>query len=103
MKAQSEPQSIVFVVDDDASTREAMQRLFRSVGMQVEVFASAPEFLQSKLADIPSCLVLDVRLPGLGGLDFQIELAKASIRIPMTILSALVSTLAFRVRSRASL
>jgi FixJ family two-component response regulator len=83
MKAQPEPQSVVFVVDDDASMREAMQRLFRSVGLQAEVFASAAEFLRSKLADVPCCLVLDVRLPGLSGLDFQTELAKANIQVPI--------------------
>jgi FixJ family two-component response regulator len=83
MKAQLEPRSVVFVVDDDASMRDAMQRLFRSVGLQVEVFASAAEFLRSKLADVPCCLVLDVRLPGLSGLDFQTELAKANIQVPI--------------------
>ena len=83
MKAQPEPRSVVFVVDDDASMREAMQLLFRSVGLEAEVFASAAEFLRSKLADVPCCLVLDVRLPGLSGLDFQTELAKANIQIPI--------------------
>jgi FixJ family two-component response regulator len=83
MKAQPEPQSVVFVVDDDASMRDGMQRLLRSVGLQVEVFASAAEFLRSKLADVPCCLVLDVRLPGLSGLDFQTELAKANIQVPI--------------------
>jgi len=78
-----EPQSVVFVVDDDASIRDAMQRLLQSVGLQAEVFASAAEFLRSKLADVPCCLVLDVRLPGLSGLDFQTELAKADIQIPI--------------------
>ena len=57
--------------------------MFRSVGLQVQVFGSAPEFLQSKLPDGPSCLVLDIRLPGLSGLDFQSELAKADIQIPI--------------------
>jgi len=87
MKAQPEPQSVVFVVDDDASMRDAMQRLFRSVGLQAEVFASAAEFLRSKLADAPCCLVLDVRLPGLSGLDFQTELAKANIHIPIVFMT----------------
>jgi FixJ family two-component response regulator len=87
MKAQPEPQSVVFVVDDDASMRDAMHRLFRSVGLQAEVFASAAEFLRSKLADAPSCLVLDVRLPGLSGLDFQTELAKANIQIPIVFMT----------------
>src|SRR5262249_40865956 len=70
---------IVFVIDDDASLRNALSNLFRSVGLRVEVFGSAPEFLQSKLTDAPSCLVLDIRLPGPSGLDFQTELANANI------------------------
>jgi FixJ family two-component response regulator len=87
MVAQPDPQAVVFVVDDDASVREAMHRLFRSVGLQVAVFASAAEFLQSKLTDAPCCLVLDVRLPGLSGLDFQSELTKADIRIPIVFMT----------------
>ena len=77
------PSSTVFVVDDDASLREALKSLFGSVGLRVETFASAPEFLQAKLPEAPSCLVLDVRLPGLSGLDFQTELAKANVHIPI--------------------
>jgi FixJ family two-component response regulator len=77
------PGPIVLVVDDDVSMRTALSSLFRSVGLQVELFGSAPEFLQSKLADVPSCLVLDIRLPGPSGLDFQAELAKANIHIPI--------------------
>ena len=84
---QTESQSVVFVVDDDASMRDAMQRLFQSVGLQAEVFASAAEFLQSKPADAPCCLVLDVRLPGLSGLDFQTELAKANIQVPIVFMT----------------
>jgi FixJ family two-component response regulator len=87
MKKQPESQSVVFVVDDDASMRQAMQRLFRSVGLEVEVFASASEFLQRKPSDVPSCLVLDVRLPGLSGLDFQTELAKAGIQVPIVFMT----------------
>jgi FixJ family two-component response regulator len=86
-KSSHEPanakESIVFVIDDDASMRRALTNLFQSVGLTVEVFGAAPEMLQSKLPDVASCLVLDVRLPGLSGLDFQTELAKASIRIPI--------------------
>jgi FixJ family two-component response regulator len=82
-KETPELQPIVFVIDDDPSLRKALTSLFRSVGLQVEVFGSAPEFLQSTLADVPSCLVLDIRLPGPSGLDFQAELAKANIRIPI--------------------
>jgi len=74
---------IVFVIDDDASMREALSGLLRSVGLRVEVFGSAPEFLESKLADTISCLLLDIRLPGLSGLDFQAELTKAGIHIPI--------------------
>jgi FixJ family two-component response regulator len=74
---------IVFVVDDDESVREALRSLFRSVSLKVETFGSAAEFLRSELADVASCLVLDVRLPGVSGLDFQAELAKANIHIPV--------------------
>jgi FixJ family two-component response regulator len=74
---------IVFVVDDDSSFREALRRLFRSVGLRVETFGSAPELLQSKLPEVASCLILDIRLPGLSGLDFQAELAKQNINIPI--------------------
>lgn len=74
---------IVFVVDDDLSLREALGSLFRSVGLRVEAFASAPELLQRQLPDVPSCLVLDVRLPGLSGLEFQSQLVKADIRLPI--------------------
>jgi len=87
MIPQPEAQSVVFVVDDDASMREGMRLLFRSVGLQAQVFASAAEFLQSNLADVPCCLVLDVRLPGLSGLDFQTELAKANIQIPIVFMT----------------
>ena len=79
--ANKEP--IVFVIDDDASMRRALINLFQSVGLRVQVFSSASEMLQSKLPEAASCLVLDVRLPGLSGLDFQTELAKAKIHIPI--------------------
>jgi FixJ family two-component response regulator len=73
----------VFVVDDDPSVREALSSLFRSVDLHVELFGSAAEFLQHKRPDGPSCLVLDIRLPGVSGLDFQDELHRANIRIPI--------------------
>ena len=79
----SAKESIVFVVDDDASMRRGLANLFQSVGLQVEVFGSASDMLQSKLPDVASCLVLDIRLPGLSGLDFQAELAKANIHMPI--------------------
>ncbi len=74
---------VVLVVDDDASLREALRSLFRSVGLQVETFASGSELLQSKLPDVASCLVLDIRLPRVSGLEFQTELAKANIHVPI--------------------
>jgi FixJ family two-component response regulator len=76
-------QPLVFIVEDDLSMRRALSNLFQSVGLEVEVFGSASEMLQTKLPDVASCLVLDVRLPGLSGLDFQTELAKANIHIPI--------------------
>jgi len=76
-------ESIVFVIDDDASMRRALTNLFESVGLEVEVFGSAAEMLQSKLPEVASCLILDIRLPGLSGLDFQTELAKANVHIPI--------------------
>jgi FixJ family two-component response regulator len=78
-----ETEPIVFVVDDDPSMRQALANLFRSVGLRAEVFGSARELLESELPDVASCLVLDIRLPGPSGLDFQAELAKADIQIPI--------------------
>jgi FixJ family two-component response regulator len=79
----NEPPSIVYVVDDDASVRDALHSLIRSVGLQAELFASTREFLQRERRDAASCLILDVRLPGKSGLDFQRELAEADIHIPI--------------------
>ena len=73
----------VFVVDDDEAIRDALKSLISSVGLDVETFASAREFLESRVSDIPGCLVLDVRLPGLSGLDLQSELANANIHTPI--------------------
>ena len=75
--------AIVFVVDDDESVRQSLKNLIGSVGLQVKVFASAQEFLRSKLMDMPGCLVLDVRLPGLSGLDVQKRMAEAHMDIPI--------------------
>jgi FixJ family two-component response regulator len=87
MNASTEQQLVVFVIDDDASMRDALSSLFRSVGLQVKTFASASEFLHNRPPDGPSCLVLDVRLPGLSGLDFQSELAAANIHIPIVFMT----------------
>jgi FixJ family two-component response regulator len=78
-----EPDAIVWVVDDDLSVREALEGLIRSAGLRVETFASAREFLARQRADLPSCLVLDVRLPGLSGLDLQKRMAEANQEIPI--------------------
>ena len=83
----SKPESIVYVVDDDESVREAIQSLIRSVGLHVEAFASAQDFLRSKRPDVPGCLVLDIRLPGFSGLQLQRKLADADIRIPIVFMT----------------
>jgi FixJ family two-component response regulator len=76
-------EAMVLVVDDDSAMRDALTNLFLSVGLRVEVFGSAPELLRSSLPNVASCLVLDIRLPGVTGLDFQAELADAGIHIPI--------------------
>jgi FixJ family two-component response regulator len=78
-----EAQPVVFVIDDDASVRASLADLFESVGLCARVFGSPAEFLGGKLPDGPSCLVLDVRLPGLSGLDVQAELLKANVQLPI--------------------
>jgi FixJ family two-component response regulator len=83
----AEGKAIVFVVDDDASVREGLGSLIRSAGLRVETFASAQEFLARSRADVPSCLVLDVRLPGLSGLDLQKRMAEVNIEIPIVFIT----------------
>jgi FixJ family two-component response regulator len=83
----SKDQPVVFVVDDDASVRSGVEDLLRSVGLKVESFASAQEFLQSKRPEAPGCIVLDVRLPGASGLEFQRILAESSIQLPVIFIS----------------
>jgi FixJ family two-component response regulator len=77
----------VLIVDDDVSVREGLSSLFKSVGMDVELFASAPEMLRQRLPDAPCCLVLDIRLPGLSGLDFQTQLTNAAIHVPIVMVT----------------
>jgi FixJ family two-component response regulator len=83
LKETVEEQKVVYVIDDDTSTRESLKSLFSSVGLHVEAFGSAPDFFGKKLPDAAICLVVDVRLPGLSGLDFQVELTKANIDVPI--------------------
>ncbi|THD61920.1 MAG: response regulator transcription factor [Bradyrhizobium sp.] len=83
VKETVEAQKAVYVIDDDASMRESLRSLFSSVGLRVKAFGSASEFFVEKLPDAAVCLVVDVRLPGLSGLDFQEELNKANIDVPI--------------------
>jgi FixJ family two-component response regulator len=83
IEAVKQIDSIVFVIDDDPSIRDAITSLIRSVGVHVEAFASAQEFMTSNRPDAPACLVLDVRMPGVSGLDLQREMMDADIRIPI--------------------
>jgi FixJ family two-component response regulator len=87
MKETVPPQSIVYVVDDDISVRNSLSNLFRSVDLAVEVFGSPSSFLQRELPDVASCLVLDIRMPGSSGLDFQTELRNVGIKIPIVFLT----------------
>ena len=81
------PSEVVFVVDDDASMRDAISRLLNAVGLTVQTFASARAFLNRRLPDVPGCVVLDVRLPGLSGLDLQREMVERGIHIPVVFIT----------------
>ena len=83
-----EAHGVVFIVDDDAAMRRSLESLFRSVGLRVEVFASAQDFLRCTPPNLPGCLVLDVRLPGLSGLDLQRRMAEANLEIPIVFITA---------------
>jgi FixJ family two-component response regulator len=83
MQTRPKERSTVYVVDDDVDVREGLKSLFESVGLESEAFGSAADFLTNKIPDAPSCLILDVRLPGPSGLDFQAELAQSQINIPI--------------------
>jgi FixJ family two-component response regulator len=86
-KEQIQDKPVVFVIDDDDAVRDSLRSLFRSVGLQVAVFDSTQAFLRSKRPNAPSCLVLDVRLPDVSGLDFQDRLAKEKIKMPITFIT----------------
>jgi FixJ family two-component response regulator len=87
MKKQPHVESVVFVIDDDVSVRDSLRSLFESVDLNVALFESADDFLQSERPDVPCCLVLDVRLPGRSGLEFQNELANAGTDMPIIFLT----------------
>ena len=82
------PERTVFIVDDDADVRASMRRLLKTVGLQAEVFANAQDFLQRKIPHGPSCLVLDIRLPGMSGLDVQRNLINTGVNIPIIFITA---------------
>jgi FixJ family two-component response regulator len=84
----ADPDSIVCVIDDDPSIRRAIKRLVGSVGLEVELFGSAKEFLSSPHPDVPSCIILDVRLPGMSGLDFQREFVRSEISAPIIFITS---------------
>jgi FixJ family two-component response regulator len=86
-ESANKKEPLVFIVEDDPSMQRALGNLFQSVGLEIEVFGSATDMLKSKLPDVASCLVLDVRLPGLSGLDFQTELTRANVHIPIIFMS----------------
>ena len=87
MSGQPTGKSVVFVIDDDDAVRASLKSLFKSVGLYVELFASADEFLKTERPDAASCLVLDVRLPGISGLEFQSQLAKTGTDMPIIFLT----------------
>src|SRR6187431_1769844 len=83
MQNRTNDDAIVYVVDDDLDVREGLKSLFQSVGLRSQAYGSTAEFLTAKRPDVVSCLILDVRLPGLSGLDFQAELARTQMTIPI--------------------
>ena len=88
MATAAQADAVVFVVDDDSSIRDAVRSLLKSVGLRSESFGSTEEFVAAVRPDAPSCLVLDVRLPGMSGMDFQAELNKRGVRIPIIFITA---------------
>ena len=88
MKSAAAPTPTVFIIDDDRGMRQAIQDLVESVGLRAEAFATAQDFLRKQLTDGPSCLVLDVRLPQMSGLDFQRQLAETGVQIPIIFITA---------------
>ncbi|MDB5026877.1 MAG: DNA-binding response regulator, partial [Candidatus Eremiobacteraeota bacterium] len=83
----TEDQPTVFVIDDDISVRDAIEGIVKSIGLRAQTFVSVQDFLQKTPQDGPNCLVLDVRLPGLSGLDFQRELTKSNILVPIVFIT----------------
>jgi FixJ family two-component response regulator len=87
MPFQSDQKAMVHVVDDDASMREALQDLFHSIGLETRAYATARDFLATAVSDAPGCLVVDIRLPDMNGLDFQVRLTQTGVRLPVVIIT----------------
>ena len=87
MPLQSDRKAIVHVVDDDPSMREALQDLFLSIGLETRTYATARDFLATAVSDAPGCLVIDIRLPDMNGLDFQVQLTQAGVRLPVVMMT----------------
>jgi FixJ family two-component response regulator len=87
MPLQSDRKAIVHVVDDDASMRDALLDLFHSIGLEARTFATARDFLATEVDDAPGCLVIDIRLPDMNGLDFQVKLTESGVRLPVVMMT----------------
>src|SRR3546814_15695424 len=87
MKPQSDENAIVHVVDDDASMREAVQSLCHSIGIEARTYATARDFLTTAVSDAPGCIVIDIRLPDMNGLDFQAQLTQTGVRLPVVVMT----------------
>jgi FixJ family two-component response regulator len=87
MPLQSDQKAIVHVVDDDPSMREALQDLFLSIGLETRTYATARDFLATAVSDAPGCLVIDIRLPDMNGLDFQLQLTQTEVRLPVVMMT----------------
>jgi FixJ family two-component response regulator len=87
MPSQTNERAMVHVVDDDASMRGALAGLFDSVGLDTQTYAAAREFLASNLVDKPGCIVIDIRLPDMNGLDFQAQLTETGVRLPVVMMT----------------
>ncbi len=87
MPFQSDQKAMVHVVDDDASMREALQDLFHSIGLETRSYATARDFLATPVSDAPGCLVVDIRLPDMNGLDFQVRLTQTGVRLPVVMIT----------------
>src|SRR4051812_39934814 len=87
MPLQSDQKAVVHVVDDDASMRDALQDLFDSIGLDTRTYPTARDFLATAVSDAPGCLVVDIRLPDMNGLDFQAQLSQTGVRLPVVLMT----------------